>query len=96
MAVARITATKEWYDAVLLVARDQRKMCRELLAARDRAGRTAELNCEEVRTLAARLPEDEHISAALQRIEESEERDRQRSVRTRAMMDQYRGRPPGE
>jgi hypothetical protein len=79
MAVARIKAEPTWFREAAAVMSDLPRAERELMAARLRPGRTAELQASEVRPLAERLPDD-LTAQALADIERAEVFERQRAA----------------
>jgi hypothetical protein len=79
MAVARIKAEPTWFREAAAVLGDVPRAERELMAARLRPGRTAELTAAEVRLLAERLP-DWLTWKALVDIEVAEEYEQQRAA----------------
>lgn len=78
MAVARIKAPARWHKSVAKIVPDYPGLKRELLRAATRYGLTTELNSDEVRMLAERLPKDPRVATALREVEESEARERLR------------------
>lgn len=75
MAVARITAPRDWHLLAAEATRDDRRLRRELERAAERLGLTAELGADEVRLLAERMPADERALRALREVEDCEARE---------------------
>lgn len=61
-----------------------------------RRGLTAEITGDEIRTLAERMPKDALVSAALERLEESEARERARPRVADVLAAQRRWRKNGD
>ena len=78
MAVARISAPAGWFVRTAELVEDLPLARRELLRAAERRGLMAELDANEVRALAERLPEDERVQEALVDLERAEEHERTR------------------
>jgi hypothetical protein len=69
MAVARITASRSWFLKAAGTVKDQKRLARELLRAADRYGHSAELQGDEARILAERMPKDERAQKAWEEVQ---------------------------